>query len=145
MIAVQRGFHISAQLFHAGIADRHPKVAAGHIFQFVSFVENDCTGLGKNARVGRIFRLLLDRQIGEEKMMVDDDDVALHRSAVHFCDETLVPGTAFLADAGIGACVELVPEHAGFGQHGKFGAVSGVGSFLPGSDGAVVLNFLKTA
>ncbi len=78
-------------------------------------------------------------------MVIDDDDVALHRAAVHFGDEAFVEGTAFLAEAGVGTRVQLVPEHAGLGQRGQFGAVAGMGDFLPGGDGAVVLNLLQAA
>ena len=78
-------------------------------------------------------------------MMVDDDDVALHRLAMHFGDEAAVPGAAFLSQAGVGAGVNLVPERAGFGKRCQFGAVAGIRHLLPGGDGAVVLDLLQSA
>ena len=48
--------------------------------------------------------------------MIDDDDVALQRPAMHLGDEATFPGTAFLAEAGIRSGVQLVPERARFGQ-----------------------------
>ncbi len=52
---------------------------------------------------------------------------------------------ALLAEAGVGARVELVPESAGFGQFGEFGAVAGLRRFLPGGDGAEVLDLFQAA
>jgi hypothetical protein len=38
-----------------------------------------------------------------------------------------------------------VPEGAGLGQFGEFGAVAGLRRFLPGGDGAVVLDLFQSA
>ena len=111
----------------------------------MSFIENYSAYVGQDAGVGGLVRLLLDSHVGEEEMVVHDDDVALHRPAAHFGDETSFPLAAFLAGTGFGAGVELVPEGAGFGQFGEFGAVSGLGYFFPASDGAVLLDLVKAA
>ena len=63
VIALQRSLNIAAQLFHAGVADRDPKVAAGDIFQFVGFVKNYRARVGQDACIMRVFGLLLDRQV----------------------------------------------------------------------------------
>src|SRR5579859_451048 len=76
-------------------------------------------------------------------MMVDDNDVAFKSAAPHLCNETFLPCRTFLAGAGIGARVELVPECAGFGQICEFGTVAGLRGLLPGSDHAVLLNLIK--
>src|ERR1700676_1410711 len=78
-------------------------------------------------------------------MMVDDDDVAFHCPAMHFRDEAFVPRAALLAEASVGACVDLMPERAGLGQLGEFRAVSGLRRLLPGGDGAIVLDFFQSA
>jgi hypothetical protein len=114
VIALKRGFYVAAEFVYARIADGNSKIAASHVFQLVSFVENDRSGLRENAGIGSVFGLLLDRQIGEEKMVIDDDDVTLRRPAVHFRDEALVEGTAFLAKTRVRARIQFVPEHAGF-------------------------------
>ena len=121
MIALQRDFHVAAQFFKAGVADRNAEIASGHVFQFVRFVENYRADLGQNPGIRRVFGLLLDGEIGKEQMMIDDDDVALHRPAVHLGDEAFLPRAAFLADASVGAGVELVPERAGLGKRRQFG------------------------
>src|SRR5580704_13875220 len=77
-------------------------------------------------------------------MVVDDDDVAFHRPAMHFGDETLVPGAAFLTDASVGARVDLMPERAGLGQFGEFGAISGLCRLFPRDDSAIVLDLFQT-
>src|ERR1700685_1165865 len=78
-------------------------------------------------------------------MMVDDNNIALHRPAVHFRDEAFVPRAALLDDASVGARVDLMPERAGLGQFRQFGAVSGLRRLLPRGDGAIVLNLLQAA
>ena len=55
------------------------------------FIEDHRSGIGQNAGIGRAVGLLLDREVCKEQMMVDDDNVALRRSPVHFGDETFVP------------------------------------------------------
>ncbi len=111
----------------------------------MGFVENHGARLRQDSGIGRILSLLLDRQVGEKQVMVDDDDVALHRLAVHLGDEAAVPGAALLSQAGIGAGVDLVPERAGLGKRRQFGPVAGIRHFLPGGDGAVVLDLLQSA
>ena len=145
MVALQRDFHVAAQLLKARVADGNSKVASRHVFQFVGFVENHGADLRQDSGIGRILGLLLDGKIGEEQMMVDDDDVALHRPAVHLGDEAAVPGAALLSQAGVGTGVELVPESAGFRKRCQFGLVSRLRDLLPGRDGAVVLDLLQTA
>src|SRR5208282_360062 len=78
-------------------------------------------------------------------MMIDDDDVALGRATAHLGDEAAVVLLAFLAEAGVGAGIELVPEGACLGQFGEFGAISGLRRLLPGGDSAVVFDFFQSA
>ena len=140
LVASERGLNIADQFFHALVADRHAEVAARDIFQFVSLVKNHCARFRENARVRSVFRRLLDGEIGEEEMMVHDDDVALHGSPVHFGDEASFECAAFLAETGIGAGVQLVPEGAGFRQGGQFGPVAGMRGLLPGRNGSIMFN-----
>ncbi len=76
--------------------------------------------------------------------MVDDDDVALRRSPVHFGDEASLKCAALLAQAGLGARIQLVPQRAGLRQRRQFRAVTGLRRLLPGSDGAIVLDLLQS-
>src|SRR5438552_10736179 len=78
-------------------------------------------------------------------MMIDDDDVALHRAAVHLGNEASLPGTAFLPQASVGTRVELVPKRAGFGQRCQLRPVARLRGFLPRSNRPIVLNFADTA
>ena len=77
--------------------------------------------------------------------MIHDDDVALHRLAPHFGDEAPAPLTALLANAGLSACVKLVPEQAGLGQLRQLGAVTGSRSLLPRSDGPILFDLFQPA
>ena len=144
LLLLHRALDVARQFFHPQIAHRNAEIIPRHIFQFVRFVENHRGRFGKDSGVGRAIGLQLDGEIGEEQMMVDDDDVALHRAAPHFGDEAALKLAALLAGAGIGARIELVPEQAGFGQFGEFGAIAGrrvssptpqwrgIARFLPG-------------
>src|SRR5690349_22561187 len=77
--------------------------------------------------------------------MIDDDDVTLHRPPVHFGDETALPRAAFLAETGVGASVELVPERARFRQRRHLRPVARLRGFLPRYDRAIVFNFVEAA
>src|SRR5258708_6354937 len=78
-------------------------------------------------------------------MVVDDDDVALGGAAPHLSDEAVLPFLAFLAETGIGAGVELVPESARLGQFREFRAIASLRRLLPRGDGAVVLDLFQSA
>src|SRR5579863_5180358 len=78
-------------------------------------------------------------------MVIDDDDVTLHRLAPHFSDEAAVKLAAFLADAGIGAGIQLVPEQAGFRQLSQLSPVAGAGRLFPSGNGAVLLDLFQSA
>ena len=54
------------EFFESRIADANSEVASSDIFQFVRFVEDHRSDFGKNAGVGRVFRLLLDAEIGKK-------------------------------------------------------------------------------
>ena len=138
-------FDISAQLFKSAVTDRNTKIASSNIFELVTFIEDHGPGLGQNSSIGRVLGLLLDREIGKEQVMIDDDDVAFHRFAMHFGDEAAVPGAAFLPQTSVGAGVNFVPERAGFRERCEFGTVSSIRYLLPRGDSAVVLDLLQSA
>jgi len=78
--------------------------------------------------------LLLDAEIGEEEMVVDDDDVALERLATHAGDVAGLPVRAGLSEADFAARVELVPQRGVLGERVDLGAVAGFGGALPLQD-----------
>ena len=53
----------------------------------MGFVEDDGGSFGKDAGIGRAGGLALDGEVGEEEMVVDDDDVGLEGLAAHLGDE----------------------------------------------------------
>jgi hypothetical protein len=73
----------------------------------------------------------LHRQVGEEQMVIDDDDVALLRLLMHPRDEAALELRALLAGAQIAARVHLGPRAARFGQRLDLGAVADFGGLLP--------------
>ncbi len=144
-LLLQHLLDVAGQIVHAEVADGDSKVVAGDVLQFVGFVEDDSSAVGEDSGVGRALGLEFDGEIGEKQVVIDDDDVALGRATPHLGDEAAVVVFTFLAEAGVGAGIELVPNGAGLGQFGEFGAVSGLRCLLPGGDGAVVLDLFESA
>ena len=75
--AAHRG-DIAAQFLEAVIADRNAEVLTGHVFDLVGFVEHHGVILGQDAA---LVVFVADREVGEEQVVVDDDDVAFLRRA----------------------------------------------------------------
>ena len=72
-------------------------------------VEDDGACRRQNPCVGRVGSLLLDVEIGEEQVVIDDDEVRLECLAAHLGDEAVLPIRAGLAQAGFCPRIELVP------------------------------------
>ena len=119
------------------------EVVGGDVFELVSFVEEDGGGFGEDAGVGCIAGLLLDVEVGEEEVMVDDDEVGVEGAAAHVGDEAVFPVWAGGAEAGFGAGVELVPERRVLGEVLELGAVAVGGGALPGGDVVELLDLFK--
>ena len=66
------------------------------VFDFVGLVEHHRVIIGQDAP---LVVLVLQREIGEEEVVVDDDDVAIERPLVHQCDVAAVVVGALLAAA----------------------------------------------
>ncbi len=67
LVLLHRPFHVAQQVLHPQIADADAEVAAGHVLQLVSLVEDHHPGFGQNAGIGRALGCLLHRQVGEEQ------------------------------------------------------------------------------
>ena len=138
-------FEIAEKIVYLEVGNADAEVAGGNILEFVSFVEDDAGSDGQDTGVGSFLGRELDREIGEEEMVVDDDDVALGSFAAHGGDEAALELRTFAADAVLGAGVELGPERTGFGKGGEFGAVAGGGLLVPIEQGAEFLDLIEAA
>ena len=107
-------------------------------------VEDHRVHLGQDAGVGGMVGSVLDGQVGEEQVVIDNDDVAAHGLAVHFGDEAAVKNAALLSQTGLGTRVELVPQQTGLGKRRKFRPVSARGGRLPCGDRPVLVDFLES-
>ena len=145
MVPLQRNFYVAAKFFHSRVAERNPEITAGHVFQFMSLIEDHCAYIGQNACIGRILRLLLDRQVGKKQMMIDDDDVAFHRPPMHFSNKAPIPFAAFLPETRIRTRVQFEPKRTRLRQRGQFRTVSGRGCLLPRRHCPVLLDFFQSA
>ena len=118
---------VPGQLFKAVIGNLAAEVIAGHVFDFVGFVEND----------GGIFRqdaaeiVLLESQVGEKQMVIDDDEVGFLGALVHGGDKALVEVVALLPGAGVSARVEARPQIGIVGKKGELAAIAGFGELRP--------------
>src|SRR5208337_52882 len=99
----------------------------------------------QNTGIGRVFGLLLDRQIRKEEMMIDDHYVALRRPAPHLGDEAAVKLAALLPGAGVGAGVQFVPQRARVGHARQFGAVADGRELLPTRNFGEMIDLLQAA
>ena len=141
--ASEHGFGVAGQLVKAGVGEGNAKVLAGDVFELVGFVEDDGGGFGQDAGVGRSGGLLFDGEVGEEEVVVDDDDVALKGLATHLGDEALLPVGAGLAEADFAAGVEFMPEVGALGEVVDLGAIAGLGGALPLQDGVELRDFFE--
>ncbi len=105
-----------------------PKYCTGDVFDFVRFVENDGVVIGQDAA---LVVLVLERKIGEEQVVIDDDDVAFGGALVHQRDEAALVIRALLAGAEIAPGVDFRPGGAALGQRLDFGAVAEFGGLFP--------------
>src|SRR5580692_3602495 len=111
----------------------------------MGLVKDHRRGFRQNPGVGRTLSLQLDGEVGEEQMMIDDNNVALHPAAAHFSDEAPLPLAALLPGASIGACIQFVPKRTGLGKFSKFSAVASRGRFLPRGNRTILLDLLQSA
>ena len=106
------------------------------------FVKDYRRGFRQNPCVGRTLSLQLDGEVGEEQMMIDDNNVALRSAPAHFSDEAPLPLAALPPSASIGARIQFVPKRTGLGKFSKFRAVAGRGRFLPRGNRTILLDLL---
>src|SRR5579864_5453094 len=97
--------NVANQFLELVAADSHAEVPPGNILDLVRFVKND-SGILRNDSAEL---LVLDREIGEEQMMIYDDDVAFVRPLVHLGYETALELLAFLSGAKVAPGIDLLP------------------------------------
>ena len=68
----RHGGDVAAQFLEPVVADGDAEILPGHVLHFVRLVEDHGVILGQDAAVV----VLPSRQVGEEQVVVDDDDVA---------------------------------------------------------------------
>ncbi len=105
VFGLEHGLDVAGELVDALGGEADAEVVGGDLFELVGFVEDDGGGFGEDAGVGCSGGLLLDGEVGEEEVVVDDDDVGLEGLATHGGDEAGLPVGAGLAEAGFGAGV----------------------------------------
>ncbi len=135
MLGAHHHLHVAHHLLKSLVAEADAEVGAGRLFEFVCLVKDDSAGLRQDAGIGcAASDFLLDAEIGEEEMVVHDDDVALERLAPHLGDEALFEVGAGLSEAGLGAGVHLLPELAVLRRRIELNTVAGGGRLLPLDD-----------
>src|SRR5262249_17135193 len=122
---------VAAKLLEAVIAHAHAEVLSDDIFDLMSLIENDGVIFGQDAA---FIVFVLQRQIGEEEVMVHNDDVAFERALMHGGDEAALEIRTLLPGAEIAAGIDLSPGGPGFGQRFDVGAISEFRGFFPSAD-----------
>ena len=102
-----------------------------HVLDFVGLVEDHGVILGEDAAL--VVRAS-ECEVGEEQVVVDDDDVAFLGALVHQGEEAALEVGALLPGAQLAARVELGPGRAVLGQLPDLGAVAEFGGLFPLAD-----------
>ena len=123
--AARPAVDVARQLLDPPRAHGDPEVLRRDVLELVRFVEHRMPAFGDDGAVAAAPY----RRIGEEQMMVDDDDVRLLGPAAHARHEALVVARTLASKAGLGARRDVVPERQIFGQIVDLGAIS---RFRPG-------------
>ncbi len=140
----EHGLDVAGEFVESVQTERDAEVVAGDLFELVGLVEDDGGGGGQDAGIGYVARFEADGEVGEEEVVVDDDDLGLEGLAAHLGDEAALEVRAGLAEASLAARVELRPERGALGQAGDLGAVAGEGGLLPGGDGVELVDLVET-
>src|ERR1700733_12976476 len=130
---------VAHQFLELIAADAHAEILARDVFDLVRFVEN-YRGVFRNDAAEVV---VLHRQVREEQMVIDDDDVALVRAAVHFGEKAALELLALLAGAEFAAGVHLQPGGTGLGQRFDLGAIASSGGLLPFANNLKVGDFFQ--
>ena len=83
LFRLEHDLDVANELIDSLRAQADAEVVRGDLFELVRLVEDHSCGFGQNACVGRVGCLLLDAEVGEEEMVIDDDDLRLERLAAH--------------------------------------------------------------
>src|ERR1700730_13445179 len=86
---------------------------------------------------------MADGKVGEEKMMIDNDEVRLLGPLVHGGDEAALEFRALLAGAKVAACVDAVPHFGTIGKKRELAAVARFGQLLPVADLREPIDFIE--
>ena len=128
LLAMRQPSHIARQILHLAARNRYAEVLPGDVLHLVGFVENH-GGIVGDDRAALVF---LHREIGEEQMVIDDDQVAFAGLLVHARDEAALELRALLAAAQLAARVHLGPCRAVLRQALDLRAIARFGGLLPG-------------
>jgi hypothetical protein len=105
-----------------------------HFRQLVGFVEDD--RVAGRQQFGHA--LVAEHDVGEEKMVIDDDEVGRHRLAPRLHDEAFLVVRAFLAEAVVARRGGVAPHRGILGNLDTFSLVAGLRGLGEDRDAACV-------
>ncbi len=114
------GLRIAGELGQLARRQRHRKELARELRNLVRFVEDERVRAGQDLAEA----FLLDRKIGEQEMMIDDDDVGFLRRAPSLDDEAVVEQRTLGAEAVLGGRRHARPERRILRHVGELGAIA---------------------
>src|SRR5205807_8036634 len=118
---------VSSQFLKTVIRYLSSEVITGHVFDLVRFVKYNCGVLRQYA--AKI--IPAQRQIREEKMMVDDDQIRIRGTTMHRGNKTPFELHAFLSGASLAPGVQLGPQLALIWQKGELRPVPSLRQAFP--------------
>ena len=121
---------VADQLLHAEAGYLKPEVVGGHVLQRVGLVEDDRVVVGQDLDPGARGP---HREVGEEEVVVDEEQLGRRRAGAGAGDEALVPELALATKARVAGGGEIAPGGELVGQV-DLAPVAGLGRTQPALD-----------
>ena len=121
---------VAHQQLHLAAAEARAEELRGEIGNLVRFVEDHRVRRAEQVAEA----VFLEREVGEQQMVIDDDDVGLDRLAARFDHVALAEVGAARAEAVVARRGDLRPQRMGVTQVRHFGEVAGARGAGPAFD-----------
>ena len=105
-IVDRQQLQVTQQIINLIVRHLKTEILGRHVLDLMRFVEDDRAVVGDDLAVLAAAK----GKVGEEEMMIDDDDVCVLRALAHARDEARVVVGTLLAETGFGARVNVSPE-----------------------------------
>ena len=121
---------VARELLEPVVAHAEAEMLRGDVLELMRFVDDRAAAGGDDLAV----RVLANRRVRAQQVVVDDDDVGFGGALAHAGDETVVVARTLGAQARVGGRRDLVPERQILGQIAQLRAIADLGPGGPLAD-----------